>query len=894
VSEFSDSEAPFQFSIVTAVYNVAPYLDDFIESIEGQTIPRDRFEVIAVDHGSTDESLAMLRAWEMRRPDLVTVIAQDNAGRAAARNAGANVARAPWVTFPQPDDVIGPGYLAQVASFLEENDPPSLIATNSLILDRIDGTVTDSHPLRRRFQHGARTRDIGRYPDHFHESVVDTFFLTNRLRGEGIRFDAKVGPSFEDGYFCAQYLLQSERPVIGFLPGAHYHRRIRTDSISSPQSALAHPQRYIRVLRHGLMNLLTQASVSTGRRHAPEWLQNLVLYELSWYFTSRDADAGAVAEANEEASDEIHGLMAEILGFISKHTIASFSVRRVTPSWRDFLCRAYEPGEWRATFGHVSRLDLDQRLVKVTYRFTGEPPVEELLSGGEVVTPTHSKTRDIAYFGLVLMRERVLWLSAGESIRLRLDGRDVNLQFVIPTPNHTLQPGTINRNLGPRTAAAARKSARHHRTFTDRALLRLARTRLVRHFFGDAWVLMDRITDAGDNGERLFRYLRRSRRRINAWFVVEGGSPDWHRLRKLGYRRVVPHGSFRWKLLMANCRHLISSHVSPPIMRPPALKSIMEPRWRFTFLQHGVIHTNLSRWLNIKPIDLFITSSSQEYVSIAGNHTPYTFTTKEVRLTGLPRWDRLRKIAMKTPDERRDLILVMPTWRSGLVPMLMPKSQRRAIDPAFYTSEYATSWMNLLKSPELLEACAQQNLTIGFLPHPNVQPALSGMDLPPQVLPLTFADNDVQELFARSAVFVTDYSSVAFDVAYINRPVVYFQFDRDTFLGGEHHGRHGYFEYERDGFGPVARTLDEAIRVILDTIRAGRSPSPTYQARIDSALPLRDGNCCKRVVDEIKQSTRRVHPAVAMIPIPTPLLSDRPLDDPSRIAHGTNVLEEAG
>lgn len=442
--------------------------------------------------------------------------------------------------------------------------------------------------------------------------------------------------------------------------------------------------------------------------------------------------------------------------------------------------------------------------------------------------------------------------------------------------------------------ATARRREPRRRWSTDRVLLRLARTRLVRYFFGDAWVLMDRITDAGDNAERLFHYLRRSRRRINAWFVVEGGSSDWHRLRKQGYLRVVPHGSFRWKLLMANCRHLISSHVSPPVMRPPALVPLMEPTWRFTFLQHGVIHTNLSRWLNIKPIDVFITSSSQEYVSIAGDHTPYAFTTKEVKLTGLPRWDRLRKISLSVPDERRDLVLVMPTWRSGLVPLLMPKSQRRAIDPEFYSSEYAINWMNLVKSSDLLEACAQQDLTIGFLPHPNVQPALSGMDLPPQVLPLTFADNDVQQLFARAAVFITDYSSVAFDAAYINRPVVYFQFDRDTFLGGEHHGRHGYFEYERDGFGPVAQTLEEAIRVILDTIQAGRSPSPMYQARIDATFPLRDGRCCKRVVDEIKRSTRPVRPPVAMIPIPTPLVSDRPLDDPSRIAHGTDAVEGVG
>jgi CDP-glycerol glycerophosphotransferase (TagB/SpsB family) len=369
---------------------------------------------------------------------------------------------------------------------------------------------------------------------------------------------------------------------------------------------------------------------------------------------------------------------------------------------------------------------------------------------------------------------------------------------------------------------------------------------------------MDRIHDAGDSGERLFRYLRTSRPTINAWFVIESGTADWRRLQAVSRMRVIPHGSLRWKLLMANCRHLISSHADVPVMRPPALMRFMEPRWRFTFLQHGVIKDDISSWLNPKQIDLFVTSTPQEYASIAGDHNAYAFTSKEVKLIGLPRFDRLRELGERFAPHQRDLVLIAPTWRVWLVPPLRTGSQRREVDQSFYQSDFIQNWMGLLNSAELAQVCGEERLTIGFLPHPNVQPTLPGLELPEHVRAFTFADNDVQELFARSAVLVTDYSSMAFNAAYIDRPLVYFQFDADRVRGGEHLGRSGYFDYERDGFGPVAYSLEEGIRLVTDTIRSGRNPSDEYQSRINSAFPLRDGRCCERVADAILESGQRV------------------------------------
>src|SRR5690349_6737176 len=93
-----------QFSVISAVYNVERYLDDYIDSIEAQTHSLDDVEVIVVDDGSTDASLEKLRAWEQRRPDVVRVLTKENGGQGSARNLGLQHARGTWVTFTDPDD----------------------------------------------------------------------------------------------------------------------------------------------------------------------------------------------------------------------------------------------------------------------------------------------------------------------------------------------------------------------------------------------------------------------------------------------------------------------------------------------------------------------------------------------------------------------------------------------------------------------------------------------------------------------------------------------------------------------------------------------------------------------------------------------------------------------
>lgn len=832
-----------RFSIVSAVYNVARYLGEFIASVEAQTFPLDRVEVIVVDDGSTDDSLARLQAWRDRRPGLVTVLTKPNGGQSSARNLGLRHARGEWVTFTDPDDTIGPTYLGAVDDFLRAQPTASMIACRRVLLMAATGEYK-THPLDHHFAAGDRLVDLDQSPDLFPGSAPCAFFPRPEVRGMQLEFNELLRPHFEDGYFPSRYLLAAPSRLVGLVASAVYTYRRRGDGSSTSEGSYQHPGRYTTVPRLGYLDLLRRGAELPGG--VPVWVQNLVIYDLSWNFSEEDRPSEVVTAARGAVAAEFHQLLAELLAFIDPAVIEAFNARRLSPVWRELLAYGYRDTAWRPDAVVRDRRDRRQRLDRVRYRFTGALPSETYTVDGVPVKPVHAKVRDLPYFDRTVIRERLVWLPRGD-LDVSLDGVDVEVRKAERRPAPPVgaaDPAAVPRRRLPVPS-------------TDKVVLRLARTRLVRRYFRSAWVLMDRIEDADDSAEHLFRYLRKQQRSINAWFVIERGTPDHTRLRSAGYRRLIAHGSVRWKLLMLNCDHLVSSHADAAIVRPHALRPLVpRPAWRFTFLQHGVIKDDISGWLNSKHIDVFVTSTPGEYESICGDGTRYIYTSKEAQLTGMPRFDSLLEVGRRFPSELRDLVLIAPTWRTWLVAPESPGSQRRVIAPGFVDTEFARQWRAVVNSPELAEVSERAGLRVATLLHPNLQSVRDELDLPPNVATFGFVGTNVRELFARSRVVVTDYSSMAFNAAYIDRPVVYFQFDHAEMFGGAHVGHRGYFDYARDGFGPVTFDAATAVAAVREIVQRGPAPAEQYRHRIEAAFPNRDGRCCERVYDAIRASVR--------------------------------------
>ena len=108
-----------EISIIIPVYNAEKTLEKCLESVFKQTFQN--FEIIAVNDGSTDDSLKILKKYQAK----ITIISQPNQGAAKARNAGGKMAVASFVIFCDADVVMKPEMLETMLTALKKRPKAS-------------------------------------------------------------------------------------------------------------------------------------------------------------------------------------------------------------------------------------------------------------------------------------------------------------------------------------------------------------------------------------------------------------------------------------------------------------------------------------------------------------------------------------------------------------------------------------------------------------------------------------------------------------------------------------------------------------------------------------------------------------------------------------------------
>ena len=94
--------AEIKISVIVPVYNTAARLEACLDSLLAQTEPG--VEIIIVDDGSTDGSLAIERQYQLAHPDKIRLFESAHGGVSAARNIGLEAARGEWIGFCDSDD----------------------------------------------------------------------------------------------------------------------------------------------------------------------------------------------------------------------------------------------------------------------------------------------------------------------------------------------------------------------------------------------------------------------------------------------------------------------------------------------------------------------------------------------------------------------------------------------------------------------------------------------------------------------------------------------------------------------------------------------------------------------------------------------------------------------
>ncbi|AMD17398.1 hypothetical protein TL18_04810 [Methanobrevibacter sp. YE315] len=346
------------------------------------------------------------------------------------------------------------------------------------------------------------------------------------------------------------------------------------------------------------------------------------------------------------------------------------------------------------------------------------------------------------------------------------------------------------------------------------------------------WLFSDRINLSCDNGEHFFRYAANIKDDVKKYFVIEKNCEDYKRLRKSYGSKIVPFGSVKHKFLFMFTEKFMQSQISPVTNNPfkdfdMRLYAGLSTGENY-FLQHGVARYDMSSWMTQFDKNLELVLAVSEYDCKEFTSENYNFDEDIVKILGFPRYDNLTNAHLKKQ------IVIMPTWRNYI------KNSYQLIN-----SEYYARFNSLINNERLIEYAKKKGYEIILKPHPLMYEFIDSFDKNDYVK----IDNVTKhhEILCDSSLMITDYSSVAFDFAYLKKPIIYYQYEH----GGDHH-----FDIEAPladesimNFGDTIGDEDMLIDKIIKYIDNDCEMEEEYKLRVDNFFKYTDKNNSKRVYE---------------------------------------------
>lgn len=204
-------------SIVVPVYNTEKYIGICLDSLLAQDVPKERYEILCIDDGSTDRSAKILDLYQENNGSIL-VFHQGNGGVSAARNKGIESAKGKYIWFIDSDDFVKKNSFAGIVAALEKTDCDCLSVWPFVFTDDKETALTENDELTDECKNK-------------HKLFLWTKILKKSiLLDRGIRFETDIS-------YCEDHLfLQQAMPFIKrqeTLEEKVYYYRLRENSASS-------------------------------------------------------------------------------------------------------------------------------------------------------------------------------------------------------------------------------------------------------------------------------------------------------------------------------------------------------------------------------------------------------------------------------------------------------------------------------------------------------------------------------------------------------------------------------------------------------------------------------------------------------------------------------------
>ncbi|WP_296882425.1 CDP-glycerol glycerophosphotransferase family protein [uncultured Methanobrevibacter sp.] len=889
-----------------AIYNTEDFLEEAIDSVINQTLDfEENIQMILVDDGSVDDSLRICEEYKEKYPDNFVVISQENSGQATARNNGLEYVNARYVNFMDSDDYFSEETFENVYRFFIYHDKETDIVSVPI---KFFGRINWNHQLNFKF-YDNKVLDLTKEPynPQYHsnsaffkrDALKDIRFPTDVLPSEDailinkILLEKKALGVVKDG--CYYYRKRNDETstldlthdqITFFTPRLKkYFLRLINYSLDKYGEI---PKFLEFTIAHDLYWLFNQPEAfSQDKKEMEEFYY--YLHKIISFLSKETIEKLYIEEnikkyflylKNGEKHIEIHdGLVSLMTG---EKEIDRINYHKL---WLDI---AKINGDKLNIVGSYMGL-IDNKYLSIE-------AINKLSDGSVTHTIAERKyypSRDgITYlscrwqyafnFDVNIPINRNLENTIDIRINFHKDGDNTNFSEdnVIPITlemefqnwgdlykfsNYAVVDSNIllfNNNQFKIKKYSLKNRLKHEyhclkkiNEFKLPEYKHIIHLRLIYNLIypimkfrtknKPIYLFVDRKDSGQDNAEALWDYALSQNDNIRKYFVVDKNCDDFKRLSKKG--KVMDFGSFKHKLYYLFADKLISSHPEDDTINPYFSKQYGHDLRRMIcglctldkiFLQHGVTQNNLSPWLTKfdKNIRYFLTVSDleEEYLTDV-----LAYENEIYHTLGFPRFDNLKSTSSKR-------ILLCPTWRFNLIGNSLNHKNM------FLSSDYYNDLNNLFKSQELNNIFEKYGYKLIFKPHPRLNDVIteSGekyLDFFEFGEHIEIADDETYNSLLNSCdLMITDYSSIAFDFAYLDKPILYYQPNDDI----PH--EIGYFKIDEMGFGDVVYELDDLIGKIEENIKDNCKNKSKYTDRINNFFKYHDKNNCKRVYEDIK------------------------------------------
>lgn len=342
-----------------------------------------------------------------------------------------------------------------------------------------------------------------------------------------------------------------------------------------------------------------------------------------------------------------------------------------------------------------------------------------------------------------------------------------------------------------------------------------------------------------DNAAVYHKYLINNHKdQVTAYWMYD---PKTSYAKNEKIENAVPLGSFKNYLLFFRADYTFHGH--------SLLYDIVPAADKFLFLNRKTIITHVSHGIEgfkkiliqkedvplLKRTDYFNCASQYEYELKLNK---WKIPEQKLIITGFPRFDRYPP---NQPSKEVKNILMMMTWREWLFDLTKEE---------FIDSTYFKSTVGLLKHEGIQQLLADHNLHMNIALHPfmkKFERYFTGLtDNEHGIKFLDFNHETIEYSIDHNDMLLTDITSVSWDFLYLNKPIVFFMFDKQEYL----EKRGTYLDLDTDLYGYKADSIDHVYEYLKKIVEEKITYNEWYPKATDY-IDYFDQDNCKRLTQRV-------------------------------------------